>query len=130
LAESILDGKKHKHRLICLQAHPDQQVTPSASALIKLCTSQTFSKVLGVSKSAPEIFVGLVLPVQDTAPNIGKGSEHAQIAPLLAQFTGVLPGGLPAGLPFERLAADGTPTEHTIETAPDVQPNSAKLPPL
>jgi hypothetical protein len=130
LAESVLDGEKHKHQLICLQAHRDQQVTPSASALIELCTIQAFSKVLRVSKSAPEVFVGPILPVHDTAPNIGKGSEHAQIAPLLAQFTRVLCGELPTGLPFEHLAADGTPIEHTIETAPDVQPNRAKPLPL
>jgi hypothetical protein len=117
---------QHKVQLLCLQAHCDPTVAPSASALIELCTIQAFANELRAAESAPEVFVAVVQPVQDPTEPLGKGADHPDIAPLLAQFTEVLRSELPPGLPPERLASDGTPVEHTIETAPDLLPTRAK----
>jgi hypothetical protein len=117
---------QHKGQSLCLHAHCEPTVAPSASPLIELCTIQAFANELRTAESNPEVFAAVVQPVQDTTESRGKGADHPDIAPLLARFTEVLRSELPPGLPPERLAADGTPIEHTIETAPDEQPTRAK----
>ena len=52
------------------------------------------------------------------------GADDPDIQRILAEFKDVLFSEIPGGLPPTRYAADGSAIEHTIETAPDVQPFS------
>ena len=54
----------------------------------------------------------------------GKGGKDPSIAPLLSEFRDVLRTEIPGGLPPERVRADCTRIEHTVETAPDATPYS------
>jgi hypothetical protein len=52
----------------------------------------------------------------------GPGAQNPLIKSVLIQFRDVLVSEIPGGLPPERFAADGSPIEHCIETAPDEKP--------
>jgi hypothetical protein len=59
------------------------------------------------------------VPAQQPA---GLGSDLPDIKPLLNEFSDVLVSEIPGGLPPERVSADGSPIECTIELAPDAKP--------
>ena len=70
---------------------------------------------------APED-IAVAYPTPESGADSAKGADNPLVRPVLAEFSDVLRSEMPAGLPPTRYAADGTPIEHVIETAPDAEP--------
>ena len=101
----------------------DNDLPQIHSDLVELCTIQAFSRMQ--EEVAPEdIAVAFVTP--EAPSDGGKGADNPAVSAVLSEFSDVLRSELPPGLPPKRFAADGTPIEHVIETAPDAIPTRSK----
>ena len=90
---------------------------------VELCTIEAFARELRQrSDISEEDILVAVLQHTPVEPTHGKGADSPDIAPLLAEFSDVLASEIPGGLPPGRFAADGSPIECGIETAPDAKP--------
>ena len=134
---AVLHAKKrmmtlsYKHTSVCLDAFSESELPEFHSDFIELCTLQSFSQTVRnmPSEELDEAFVAYVKPEfdsetsQSSEPLLqGKGALEPDIARILREFNDVLITEMPGGLPPHRQAADGSPIEHTIETAADEKP--------
>lgn len=112
---------------VALHAHVEESLPDFQSDFIELCTFQQFANE---AKALPDdelndAFLAYLKP-EFLAAGTGNvpGASDPDIQKILAEFSDVLVSEIPGGLPPERFAADGSPIEHTIETAPDADPFS------
>lgn len=112
---------------VTLHAHVEESLPDFQSDFIELCTFQQFANDI---QSLPndelkDAFLAYLKPEFAAAgASDVPGATDPDIQEILNEFRDVLVSEIPGGLPPERFASDGTPIEHTIETAPDASPYS------
>ena len=119
--------KYHGSTVHQLSAHSEDKLPEFTSDFIELWTFQSFAKDIQSlpNDEVDDAFLAYMKPELNAASTHSvPGADDPDIQRILAEFNDVLGYENPGGLPPTRYAADGSAIEHTIETAPDVQPFS------
>jgi transposase InsO family protein len=120
----------HNGGKLLLHAAVEDNLPVLDSERFELCTFDALSKRSMSADAREQAVLGCLVPecctinVDATESPLfsGLGGTQPDIKPVLADFSDVLVTEIPGGLPPERYAADGTPIEHCVETAPGETP--------